>query len=70
MLGQLLFLALEAALLSDAAGSVVILLSTPHPRRLLRAYLAGGLIVSIGLGIAIVKALEGSKAVTEPRAPA
>jgi len=64
MLGQLLFLALEAALYPTLLAAVVILLSTPHPRRLLGAYLAGGLIVSIGLGIAIVKALEGSKAVT------
>jgi hypothetical protein len=64
MLGQLLFLALEAALYPTLLAAVVILLSTPHPRRLLGAYLAGGLVVSIGLGIAIVKALEGSKAVT------
>jgi hypothetical protein len=64
MLGQLLFLALEAALYPTLLAAVIILLSTPRPRRLLGAYLAGGLIVSIGLGIAIVKALEGSKAVT------
>jgi Sap, sulfolipid-1-addressing protein len=42
---------------------VVILLATPHPARLLGAYLAGGLVVSIGLGIAIVRVLEGSKAI-------
>ena len=64
MLGQLLFLALEAALYPTLLAAVIILLSTPRPRRLLGAYLAGGLIMSIGLGIAIVKALEGSKAVT------
>ena len=64
MLLQLLFLALEAALYPTLLAAVVILLATPRPGRLLGAYLAGGLIVSIGLGIAIVKALEGSKAVT------
>jgi hypothetical protein len=64
MLLELLFLALEAALYPTLLAAVVILLSTPRPGRLLGAYLAGGLIVSIGLGIGIVKALEGSKAVT------
>jgi Sap, sulfolipid-1-addressing protein len=64
MLLQLLFLALEAALYPTLLAAVVVLLSTPRPGRLLGAYLAGGLIVSIGLGIGIVKALEGSKAVT------
>jgi hypothetical protein len=64
MLLQLLFLAVEAALYPTLLAAVVVLLSTPRPGRLLGAYLAGGLIVSIGLGIGIVKALEGSKAVT------
>ena len=64
MLLQLLFLALEAALYPTLLAAVVILLSTPRPGRLLGAYLAGGLVVSIGLGIGIVKALESSKAVT------
>ena len=64
MLLQLLFLALTSALYPTLLAAVVILLSTPRPRRLLGAYLAGGLIVSIGAGIAIVQVLEGSKAVT------
>ena len=64
MLLELLFLALASALYPTLLAAVVILLSTPRPRRLLSAYLAGGLIVSIGAGIAIVKVLEGSKAVT------
>ena len=41
----------------------MVLLSTPRPRRLLSAYLAGGLVVSIGLGLLIVKTLEGSGAI-------
>jgi hypothetical protein len=64
MLLQILFLALEAALYPTLLAAVVILLSTPRPARLLSAYLVGGLIVSIALGLLIVKALEGSKAVT------
>ena len=63
MLLEILFLALEAALYPTLLAAVVVLLSTPRPRRLLSAYLAGGLVVSIGLGLLIVKALEGSGAI-------
>src|SRR3954452_13652582 len=61
---QLLFLALEAALYPTLLAAVVVLLATPHPARLLGAYLAGGLVVSIGLGIVLVRVLASSKAVT------
>ena len=57
---QLLVLALEAALYPTLLAAVVILLSQPRRLRLLGAYLAGGLTISIGLGLAIVAALEGS----------
>ncbi len=60
---QLLLLALEAALYPTLLAAVVILLSQPRRRPLLTAYLAGGLTISIGLGLAIVAALEQSKAV-------
>jgi|KBSSwiStaDraftv2_1062776.scaffolds.fasta_scaffold678832_1 hypothetical protein len=63
MLLEILFLALEAALYPTLLAAVVILLSTPRPRRLLSAYLAGGLVISIGLGLLIVKALENSHAI-------
>jgi hypothetical protein len=63
MLLEILFLALEAALYPTLLAAVVILLSTPRPRRLLSAYLAGGLVVSVGLGLLIVKALESSGAI-------
>ena len=59
----MLFLALEAALYPTLLAAVVILLATPRPVRLLGAYLAGGLTVSIGLGIVLVRVLEGSGAV-------
>jgi hypothetical protein len=61
---QLLFLALEAALYPTLLAAVVILLGTPRPGRLLGAYLAGGLTVSIGLGIVLVLVLDGSDAVS------
>jgi hypothetical protein len=46
---------------------VVILLSQPRPRRLIGAYLAGGLTISISLGLIIVSALKESKAVSGER---
>ena len=57
---QLLFLALEAALYPTLLAAVVILLAQPRPRRLLGAYLGGGLIISIGLGLVIVFAVKGA----------
>jgi hypothetical protein len=57
---QLLVLALDAALYPTLLAAVVILLAQEHPRRLLGAYLAGGLTISIGLGLALVFALEDS----------
>jgi hypothetical protein len=60
---QLLLLALEAALYPTLLAAVVILLSQPRRRPLLTAYLAGGLTVSIGLGLLIIAALQQSKAV-------
>ena len=60
---QLLVLALEAALYPTLLAAVVILLSQPRRKPLLTAYLAGGLTISIGLGLAIIAALKGSGAV-------
>ena len=60
---QLLFLALDAALYPTLLAAVVILLAQPRPRTLLGAYLAGGLFISIAIGLLIVFALGASKAV-------
>jgi hypothetical protein len=57
---QLLVLALDAALYPTLLAAVVILLAQQRPRVLLSAYLAGGLTISIGLGLALVFALSGS----------
>jgi hypothetical protein len=55
-----LVLALYAALYPTLLAAVVILLSQPRPFRLLTAYLAGGLTISIFLGLVIVFALGGA----------
>ena len=60
---QLLVLALDAALYPTLLAAVVILLSQPRRKPLLTAYLAGGMTISIGLGLAIIAALKGSSAV-------
>jgi hypothetical protein len=60
---ELLFLALEAALYPTLLAAVVILLSQPRRKPLLAAYLAGGLTISIGLGLGIIAALKGSGAI-------
>lgn len=60
---SLLLLAFEAALYPTLLAAVVILLTLERPVRLIAAYLAGGLTISIGLGCLIVFALEGSNAV-------
>ena len=53
-------LALYAALYPTLLAAVVILISQPRPFRLLSAYLAGGLTISILLGLVIVFALGGA----------
>jgi hypothetical protein len=57
---SLLLLAFEAALYPTLLAAVVILLSTERPARLIGAYLAGGMTISVGLGIAIVQLLDGT----------
>jgi hypothetical protein len=61
---ELLLLALEAALYPTLLAAVVILLSEPRRKPLLSAYLAGGLTVSIVLGLGIIAALKGSRTVS------
>lgn len=60
---DVLVLALEAAIYPTLLAAVVILLSQPRPARLLAAYLAGGLTISITAGVVIVTALKDSHAV-------
>lgn len=65
-IAQLLFLALDAALYPTLLAAVVILLAQPRPRKLLTAYYVGGMVMSVGLGLAILLLAEGSGALDNP----
>jgi hypothetical protein len=67
---ELLVLALDAALYPTLLACVVILLSQSRRRSLLTAFLAGGLTISIVLGLGIIAVLEESNAVPESRSGA
>jgi hypothetical protein len=56
---QILVLAFEAALYPTLLAAVIVLLAQPRPKRMLGAYLGGGLIMSIGAGCLIVFTLGG-----------
>jgi len=58
--GEILLLALYAALYPTLLAVVVILLAQARPRRLLTVYLIGGMSVSIGAGLVVVFVLSGS----------
>jgi hypothetical protein len=64
---QLLVLALESALYPTLLTAVVILLNQPRRLALLASYLAGGLTISIGLGLGLIYALKSSGAVHNSR---
>lgn len=64
---QLILVALDAALYPTLLAAVAILLSQPRRRPLLTAYLAGGLTMSIGIGLGIVALLKGSGTVDDDR---
>jgi hypothetical protein len=64
---SLLLLAFEAAIYPTLLAAVVILLAQPRPRRLLTAYLAGGMTVSVVAGLVIVFVLSGTELVTSQR---
>ncbi len=64
---QVLLLALDAALYPTLLAAVVILLSQPRRLALLSAYLAGGLTISIGVGLGLVVVFERSGALTSSR---
>ena len=62
---QLFIIALEAALYPTLLAAVIILISQPNPKRLLGAYLVGGLIMSITAGCLIVYGLHHSGALDQ-----
>lgn len=57
---QVLALSLEAALYPTLLAAVIILLAQPQPKRMLGAYLVGGLLMSITAGCLVVFALGGA----------
>jgi hypothetical protein len=57
---QLVLLALEAAIYPTLLAAVVVLLAQPRRLQLLSAYLAGGMVISIGLGLGALALLESS----------
>ncbi len=56
---NVLVLALGAAISPTILAVVIVVLRRPQPRRLLAAYLLGGMLTSIAVGIAIVTSLDG-----------
>lgn len=66
---DVLLLAVYAALYPTLLAAVVILLNQPRRLPLLAAYLAGGLTISITIGIVLVFAITGSGAVHSSRSP-
>jgi hypothetical protein len=56
---NILLLALAAAFYPTLLAIVIVVLGRPRPARLLAAYLAGGMLVSVGIGLGVVFVLEG-----------
>jgi len=64
---DLVLIALWTAVYPTLLAAVLVIISMPRPRKLLTAFLIGGLIMSIGIGLLIVAALQGSDIVASPR---
>lgn len=60
----LVLLALAAAVYPTLLAGVILILAQPRPLRMLFGFLAGGYIISMIAGIAIIRALESSGAVS------
>ena len=56
---NVLVLAVASAISPSILAVVIVVLSRPNPRRLLLAYLLGGLLTSLTVGIAVVTSLNG-----------
>jgi hypothetical protein len=64
---DLVLIALWTAVYPTLLAAVLLIISMPEPRRLLTAFLIGGLIMSIGMGLLIVALLQGSNLVASPK---
>ncbi len=56
---NVLVLAVASAISPSILAVVIVVLSRPNPRRLLLAYLLGGMLTSLTIGIAVVSSLNG-----------
>jgi hypothetical protein len=59
-MGNIILLALAAAVYPALLAAVIVLLARDKPARLLAAFLAGGMLMSITAGLIIVFALDGA----------
>jgi hypothetical protein len=64
MIGNVVALGLSAAINPILVGVVLVTLASPRPKALLGAYVAGGMIVSVGIGIGAVSLASGTGAVS------
>jgi hypothetical protein len=62
-IAEYIVLALVSALWPTLVAVVIVALATENPKRLLISFLAGGLMTTIGVGLAIVFSLEGTQIV-------
>jgi hypothetical protein len=63
MIGNVVALGLSAAINPILVGVVLVTLASPRPKVLLGAYVAGGMIVSVAIGIAVVSLASSTGAV-------
>ncbi len=63
---NILVLAIISAISPAILAVVIVVLSRPNPRRLLLAYLLGGMLASIAIGVAIVASLNESQLLAGP----
>lgn len=63
---NVLVLAIISAISPAILAVVIVVLSRPNPRRLLLAYLLGGMLASVAIGVAIVSALNESQLLAGP----
>ncbi len=63
---NVLVLAIASAVSPAILAVVIVVLHRPRPQRLLAAYLFGGMLTSIAVGIAIVSSLNGLHALSGP----
>jgi Sap-like sulfolipid-1-addressing protein len=66
-LPELLLLAIASAFWPTLLAVVAVSLRAPHPVRLLASFTAGGLLTTVGVGLVVVYALQGTSLVTTSR---